>query len=83
MRQRETDTITVNVDGLEPGTYNYTLCLTDLSRNQAHSTVFVFVLQTPYQTIGVNPVSIAITAVSLVVIVALTPRLLQHISGSE
>ncbi|TFF92878.1 hypothetical protein EU546_06980, partial [Candidatus Thorarchaeota archaeon] len=83
LRQWETDTITVNVDGLEPGTYNYTLCLTDLSRNQAHSTVFVFVLQTPYQTIGVNPVSIAITAVSLVVIVALTPRLVQRVRGRE
>jgi hypothetical protein len=45
------ETITVAVDGLSVGTYNYTIVVTDVGSNSANDTVYVIVYDGTYPTI--------------------------------
>ena len=62
--------MTVDIDGLAAGVYNFTLCVFDVFLNSASDTVWVIVVASTGWGFGLlSPLSLGITAGSLVVIV--------------
>jgi FlaG/FlaF family flagellin (archaellin) len=70
--------ITVSIDGLEPGEYNFTAVVTDTSGNTATHTTIVTVTQ-PLDVLGMllDNWAILVTAVSVLAIVILGSRVYQ------
>ncbi len=78
----ETSTISITIDGLEVGTYNYTLLVRDLAGNVASDTVMVIVHPSSSQDIPfLSPVSLLLTLVGTSVAVVFSVLIVLHRLG--